>query len=169
MNRGFAFAIAHIRGGDDLGRAWYKAGKLERRTNTFNDFVDAAKGLIAQGYTAKGNVSASGGSAGGELMGVVVGGWQLARAAKVAAERLAGRFHLDPVGWYQTTTRDGSRSSAADAYLKPARSRKNLKVITGATASLRGSANFAAFSGLNSRSRLLTGASLMRLSIIAAL
>ena len=44
VDRGFAYAIAHIRGGDDLGRAWYKAGKLERRTNTFNDFVDVAKG-----------------------------------------------------------------------------------------------------------------------------
>ena len=44
VDRGFAYAIAHIRGGDDLGRAWYKAGKLERRTNTFNDFVDVAQG-----------------------------------------------------------------------------------------------------------------------------
>ena len=44
VDRGFAYAIAHIRGGDDLGRAWYKAGKLERRTNTFTDFVDVAEG-----------------------------------------------------------------------------------------------------------------------------
>jgi oligopeptidase B len=72
VDRGFAYAIAHIRGGDDLGRAWYKAGKLERRTNTFNDFVDVAKGLIALGHTAKGRISISGGSAGGELMGAVV-------------------------------------------------------------------------------------------------
>jgi fatty-acid desaturase len=49
VDRGFAYAIAHIRGGDDLGRAWYKAGKLESRTNAFNDFVDVAKGLIARG------------------------------------------------------------------------------------------------------------------------
>ncbi|MBX7535249.1 S9 family peptidase [Qipengyuania sp. GH1] len=72
VDRGYAFAIAHIRGGDDLGRIWYLQGKLNERTNTFNDFVDVAKGLIAQGYTAQGRISASGGSAGGELMGVVL-------------------------------------------------------------------------------------------------
>ncbi|GGB88250.1 oligopeptidase B [Novosphingobium endophyticum] len=72
VDRGFAFAIAHIRGGDDLGRAWYKAGKLERRTNTFNDFVDVARGLVERGFTAPGNISISGGSAGGELMGAVI-------------------------------------------------------------------------------------------------
>jgi oligopeptidase B len=72
VDRGFAYAIAHIRGGDDLGRAWYKAGKLERRTNAFNDFVDVAKGLVDKGYTAAGKISISGGSAGGELMGAVV-------------------------------------------------------------------------------------------------
>jgi len=72
VDRGFAYAIAHIRGGDDLGRAWYKAGKLERRTNTFTDFVDVAKGLIALGYTAAGRIAIAGGSAGGELMGAVV-------------------------------------------------------------------------------------------------
>lgn len=72
VDRGFAFAIAHIRGGDDMGRAWYKAGKLERRTNTFHDFVDCAKGLIAKGYTEAGRIAISGGSAGGELMGAVI-------------------------------------------------------------------------------------------------
>ena len=72
VDRGFAYAIAHIRGGDDLGRAWYKAGKLERRTNTFTDFVDVARGLIARGYTQAGRISISGGSAGGELMGAVI-------------------------------------------------------------------------------------------------
>ncbi|MEN9718522.1 MAG: hypothetical protein RIQ99_1400, partial [Pseudomonadota bacterium] len=72
IDRGFAYAIAHIRGGDDLGRAWYKAGKLERRTNTFTDFVDVAQGLIARGLTQAGRISISGGSAGGELMGAVI-------------------------------------------------------------------------------------------------
>jgi oligopeptidase B len=72
VDRGFAYAIAHIRGGDDLGRAWYKAGKLKRRTNAFHDFVDVAKGLIARGTTAAGRISISGGSAGGELMGAVI-------------------------------------------------------------------------------------------------
>ncbi|WP_291133544.1 S9 family peptidase [Erythrobacter sp.] len=72
VDRGFAYAIAHIRGGDDLGRRWYLAGKMFERTNTFNDFVDAGRGLIEKGYTAEGMVTASGGSAGGELMGAVV-------------------------------------------------------------------------------------------------
>ncbi|WP_156840728.1 S9 family peptidase [Novosphingobium aquimarinum] len=72
VDRGFAYAIAHIRGGDDLGRAWYKAGKLDKRTNTFNDFVDVARALIARGTTEAGKISISGGSAGGELMGAVI-------------------------------------------------------------------------------------------------
>ncbi|MGB7374255.1 S9 family peptidase [Pontixanthobacter sp.] len=72
LDRGMAYGIAHIRGGDDLGRDWYLQGKLNARTNTFNDFVDVAKGLAAKGYTQEGSISASGGSAGGELMGVVV-------------------------------------------------------------------------------------------------
>ncbi|MFZ1742867.1 MAG: S9 family peptidase [Pontixanthobacter sp.] len=72
LDRGMAYAIAHIRGGDDLGRTWYLQGKLNARTNTFHDFVDVAKGLAALGYTKEGQISASGGSAGGELMGVVV-------------------------------------------------------------------------------------------------
>jgi oligopeptidase B len=72
LDRGFAYAIAHIRGGDDLGYQWYLDGKLMKRTNTFNDFVDSAKGLIALGFTGKGKVTASGGSAGGELMGAVL-------------------------------------------------------------------------------------------------
>lgn len=72
VDRGFAYAIAHVRGGDDLGRAWYKAGKLDRRTNTFTDFVDVARGLIERGHTAPGRISISGGSAGGELMGAVI-------------------------------------------------------------------------------------------------
>ena len=72
VDRGFAYAIAHIRGGDDLGRKWYLQGKLMERTNTFNDFVDVGRGLIAKGYTAEGMVTASGGSAGGELRGASV-------------------------------------------------------------------------------------------------
>ena len=62
VDRGVAFAIAHIRGGDDLGRRWYLQGKLNERTNTFEDFVDVAKGLILAGYTEKGRISASGGA-----------------------------------------------------------------------------------------------------------
>jgi len=72
VDRGVAYAIAHIRGGDDLGRNWYLQGKMEARTNSFNDFVDVGRGLIAHGLTSEGGISASGGSAGGELMGAVV-------------------------------------------------------------------------------------------------
>jgi len=72
VDRGFAYAIAHIRGGDDMGRAWYKAGKREARENTFNDFVDVARALVDLGLTAPGQISISGGSAGGELMGAVI-------------------------------------------------------------------------------------------------
>ena len=71
VDRGFAYAIAHIRGGDDLGHGWYLDGKLTRRTNAFNDFVDVAKGLADLGYAQPGRIAAQGGSAGGELMGAV--------------------------------------------------------------------------------------------------
>lgn len=71
VDRGWAYAIAHIRGGDDLGYDWYLQGKAEQRWNTFRDFADAAKGLIAAGFTSAGRIAINGGSAGGELMGVV--------------------------------------------------------------------------------------------------
>ncbi|XOV82551.1 MAG: S9 family peptidase [bacterium] len=72
LERGFIFAIAHIRGGDDLGYHWYTDGKLDKRTNTFNDFVDVAKHLIQNHYATAGHIAIAGGSAGGELMGAVV-------------------------------------------------------------------------------------------------
>jgi oligopeptidase B len=72
LDRGWACAIAHIRGGDDLGYGWFLDGKLDKRTNTFNDFVDVAKGLIAAKFTKARNIAINGGSAGGELMGAVV-------------------------------------------------------------------------------------------------
>ncbi|HET7575928.1 MAG TPA: S9 family peptidase [Sphingomicrobium sp.] len=72
LDRGWACAIAHIRGGDDLGYRWFLDGKLEKRANTFNDFVDVAKGLIAKKFTSAGKIAINGGSAGGELMGAVV-------------------------------------------------------------------------------------------------
>ncbi|MBA3577098.1 MAG: S9 family peptidase [Sphingomonas sp.] len=71
LDRGWAFAIAHIRGGDDLGYNWYLEGKLDKRNNAFTDFVDAAKGLIDAKFTRAGRIAVNGGSAGGELMGVV--------------------------------------------------------------------------------------------------
>ena len=72
LDRGWAYAIAHIRGGDDLGYDWFLQGKLEQRTNSFNDFVDVAKGLVADGFTSPGKIAIEGRSAGGELMGAVV-------------------------------------------------------------------------------------------------
>ena len=72
LDRGFAYAIAHIRGGDDLGYQWFLDGKAKNRWNTFNDFVDAAKGLIGKGFASPGRIAIQGGSAGGKLMGVVV-------------------------------------------------------------------------------------------------
>ena len=72
LDRGYIYAIAHIRGGDDLGYHWYEAGKLDRRTNTFNDFVDVARHLVDQGYVQEGRIAIAGGSAGGQLMGAVV-------------------------------------------------------------------------------------------------
>jgi len=72
VDRGYAYAIAHIRGGDDLGYQWFLDGKLKARTNSFNDFVDVARGLVTAGYARPGRIAAQGGSAGGELMGAVV-------------------------------------------------------------------------------------------------
>ncbi|MFL6774775.1 MAG: S9 family peptidase [Sphingomicrobium sp.] len=72
LDRGWACAIAHIRGGDDLGYKWFLDGKLTKRTNTFNDFVDVAKGLVAAKFTKPGCIAINGGSAGGELMGAVI-------------------------------------------------------------------------------------------------
>ncbi len=72
LDRGFAYAIAHIRGGDDLGQQWQLDGKLAKRWNAFHDFIDVAQGLIAAGFTSTGKIVAAGGSAGGELMGVAL-------------------------------------------------------------------------------------------------
>jgi len=72
LDRGFVYVIAHIRGSEMLGRNWYETGKKQHKQNTFNDFVDVTKALVAHGYGAKDKVFASGGSAGGLLMGAVV-------------------------------------------------------------------------------------------------
>ena len=71
VDRGYIFATAHVRGGMDLGWDWYEGGKLLNKMNTFTDFISCAEHLIDAGYTAKGRIVASGGSAGGMLMGVV--------------------------------------------------------------------------------------------------
>ncbi len=72
LDRGFIFAIAHVRGGGDLGEAWYRAGKLEHKPNTFNDFIACAEQLLADGYTTSPRLAISGGSAGGLLIGAVL-------------------------------------------------------------------------------------------------
>ena len=72
LNRGFIYALSHIRGGEYLGRPWYESGKLLKKKNTFTDFVDCSKFLIAEGYTSPEHLYAMGGSAGGLLMGAIV-------------------------------------------------------------------------------------------------
>ncbi|MCH2216052.1 MAG: S9 family peptidase [Flavobacteriales bacterium] len=72
LDRGFVFALAHIRGGQDLGREWYEDGKLLNKKNTFTDFIDCGKYLIEKNYTSSEHLYAQGGSAGGLLMGAVV-------------------------------------------------------------------------------------------------
>jgi oligopeptidase B len=72
LDRGFVYAIAHVRGGDDLGYHWYEQGKRFARWNTFNDFIDAARFLVEDGWTSAGRIAISGGSAGGELVGVAL-------------------------------------------------------------------------------------------------
>jgi oligopeptidase B len=72
LDRGFIFAIAHIRGGEDLGRKWYEDGKFLKKKNTFTDFIDCSKFVINQKYTSEKHLYAEGGSAGGLLMGAVV-------------------------------------------------------------------------------------------------
>ncbi|SHG20171.1 S9 family peptidase [Flavobacterium defluvii] len=72
LDRGFVYAIAHIRGGEDLGRQWYEDGKLLKKKNTFTDFIDCSKFVIDEKYTSPEHLYAEGGSAGGLLMGVIV-------------------------------------------------------------------------------------------------
>ena len=72
LNRGFAFAIAHIRGGQEMGRLWYEDGKLMKKIHTFSDFIDCGEFLVREKYTSKEHLYAHGGSAGGLLMGAVV-------------------------------------------------------------------------------------------------
>ncbi|MGP0059664.1 MAG: S9 family peptidase [Beijerinckiaceae bacterium] len=81
VDRGFVYAIAHIRGGTDKGWHWYLDGKLEKKPNTFGDFLCVARHLVATGFTRAGNIVAQGGSAGGMLMGAV---------ANLAPELFAG-------------------------------------------------------------------------------
>jgi oligopeptidase B len=72
LDRGFVYAIAHIRGGQEMGRAWYEDGKLLHKKNTFTDFIDVGDDLVRRGYTTPDRMFARGGSAGGLLMGAVI-------------------------------------------------------------------------------------------------
>jgi oligopeptidase B len=81
LDRGFVFAIAHIRGGQEMGRSWYEDGKLLEKKNTFTDFIDCGRYLVDQGFTSPDRLFARGGSAGGLLMGAV---------ANMAPELFAG-------------------------------------------------------------------------------
>lgn len=72
LDRGFVVAIAHVRGGGELGRRWYEQGKLEQKRNTFTDFVACAEHLVAEGWTSPAQLAVRGGSAGGLLMGAVL-------------------------------------------------------------------------------------------------
>jgi oligopeptidase B len=71
VDRGFVYAIAHIRGGKDKGFAWYENGKRDKKTNTFTDFIAAAKHLVGEDFTSHDRIVAHGGSAGGMLMGAI--------------------------------------------------------------------------------------------------
>ena len=93
LDRGFVFAIAHIRGGQELGRHWYEDGKLFKKKNTFTDFIDSAKFLIDQQYTSSDRLFAMGGSAGGLLMGAVT---------NMAPELFHGIVNY--VGWVDVVT-----------------------------------------------------------------
>jgi oligopeptidase B len=99
LDRGVIFAIAHVRGGQELGRRWYDDGRLLRKWNTFHDFVDVTDYLIEHRYCARDRVVAAGGSAGGLLMGVI---------ANVAADRYAGLIAHVPFVDVVTTMLDES-------------------------------------------------------------
>ncbi len=99
VDRGFLYAIAHVRGGTEKGWRWYLDGKLENKPNTFHDFIAVAEDLIARGLTAKGRIVASGGSAGGMLMGAI---------ANLAPELFAGVVADVPFVDVINTMMDGS-------------------------------------------------------------
>lgn len=99
LDRGFVYAIAHVRGGEEMGRAWYENGKLLKKINTFTDFIDVTDFLVAQGYAAKDLVFAQGGSAGGLLMGAI---------ANMAPDRYRGVLSNVPFVDVVTTMLDES-------------------------------------------------------------
>jgi oligopeptidase B len=107
LDRGVVYAIAHVRGGQELGRAWYDAGKLLNKTNTFTDFIDVTDFLVRQGYAAKDRVAAYGGSAGGLLMGAI---------ANMAPQRYAAIYAAVPFVDVVTTMLDASIPLTTNEY-----------------------------------------------------
>src|SRR5690606_7442461 len=107
LDRGFVYAIAHIRGGQEMGRAWYEAGKLLHKTNSFNDFIDVTRHLVAAGYADPQRVFARGGSAGGLLMGAV---------ANLAPQDYRGMIALVPFVDVVTTMLDESIPLTTNEY-----------------------------------------------------
>lgn len=107
VNRGFVYAVAHVRGGDEMGRQWYEDGKRWKRRNTFYDFIDCARALIHDGFARAGHISIEGGSAGGSLMGFVINAepklWKAAILAvpfvDVLNTMLDPRLPLTPIEW----------------------------------------------------------------------
>ena len=122
LDRGFAFAIAHVRGGDELGYRWYLDGKLDHRTNSFDDFIACAEALVAAGFATPGEISISGGSAGGTLMGVVANRrpalWRAVAAhvpfVDVLGTMLDDTLPLTPIEWPEW----GNPIADAAAYAK---------------------------------------------------
>ena len=107
LDRGFVYAIAHIRGGQEMGRAWYESGKLLHKVNSFTDFIDVTRHLVAAGYADRKRVFARGGSAGGLLMGAV---------ANMAPQDYRGMIALVPFVDVLTTMLDESIPLTTNEY-----------------------------------------------------
>ncbi|HBK55917.1 MAG TPA: oligopeptidase B [Xanthomonadales bacterium] len=107
LDRGMVYAIAHIRGGQEMGRAWYEDGKLLKKVNTFTDFIDVTDFLVGQGYAAPDRVAALGGSAGGLLMGAI---------ANMAPEKYSVILSLVPFVDVVTTMLDASIPLTTNEY-----------------------------------------------------
>ena len=129
LDRGVVFAIAHIRGGGDLGHSWYEAGKMAKKETTFTDFIACAEALVARGYTTPSLLAIEGGSAGGLLMGAVVNRRpELFRAVRRRrAVRRCRQYHArrEPAAHHRRVHRVGQPEAAGavrlDACLQPLR------------------------------------------------
>ena len=107
LDRGFVYAVAHVRGGQELGRRWYDDGRLSAKMNTFTDFIDCTEHLVREGYGDPGRVFARGGSAGGLLMGAI---------ANIRPELFAGIVAMVPFVDALTTMLDESIPLTTNEY-----------------------------------------------------